>query len=635
MPVLVTGRLVQGLGGGALTVSLYVVVARVYPAVLHPGIFAAFSAAWVVPSLVGPFAAGIVAEVLSWHWVFLGVVGLVVPALVMIVPVLRGMDPPAVQATPPPWAVGRIAWAALAALAVLGLNLSADVTIAGVPAAPALLAAAAVVIALVAVRPLVPRGTLLARRGLPSVILTRGLAGAAFFGAEVYLPYLLIEQYAFPPTFAGLALTIGAVAWAGAAAIQGRLGTRLPHRTAVRIGAALVLVAIVLTLATAALHWPAAVAIIGWTFAGAGMGLLYPRLSVMTLALSTQGERGLQQFGDVHCGLAGRRAGPRHHGHRVHGIYDDGGIVRRGLRPGGGGGRRRGCRGAAGLRTPPGPFQSAVAGLEGEIRISGSGKPGGPEHGVADDGFLPVRAVDDPIPRGVDLHLPLGGVDAEFLHKLRGRVEHLVRGVGSPRRQPVRMVPDDQQRAARLNRGRRRPQRALPDQLRSVQELGGHQIVGLRGLPLVQVTLFPVDAAGDGARALGVHAFAVQRGLFVCGCPFQRDGGNVDGGDGPALLGEPDGVGAFAAAQVQCLARPQPAAFADQLGVGFAAPDLRLAAVSFVPGLSGTLLPLLSVRGASPSCVVWWWLSPCCVMPQACPGPAPKATVRPASRPTG
>ena len=292
MPSLVAGRLVQGLGGGALTVALYVVVARVYPAGLHPGIFAAFSAAWVIPSLVGPFAAGIVAELLSWHWVFLGVVGLVVPAMVMIVPVLRGMDPGGEQATLPPWATGRIAWAGLAALAVLGLNLSAGVTIAAVPAAPALLAALAVVIALVAVRPLVPRGTLLARRGLPSVILTRGLAGAAFFGAEVYLPYLLIEQYGFPPTFAGLALTAGAVAWAGAAAIQGRLGTRLSHRTAVRIGSVLVLAAIVLTLATAAFRLPAVVAIVGWTFAGGGMGLLYPRLSVMTLALSTKENEG-------------------------------------------------------------------------------------------------------------------------------------------------------------------------------------------------------------------------------------------------------------------------------------------------------------------------------------------------------
>jgi MFS family permease len=292
MPALVAGRLVQGLGGGALTVALYVVVARVYPAVLYPKIFAAFAAAWVVPSLVGPFAAGIVAQVLSWHWVFLGVVGLVVPALVMIVPVLRGVDRQRQEAETPPWAVGRLAWAALAALAVLALNLSAEVRIESIPFAPAALAGAAVAVALLAVRPLVPRGTLAARRGLPSVILTRGLASAAFFGAEVYLPYLLIEQYAFSPTFAGLTLTGGALAWAGASAIQGRLGTRLDHRAAVRIGSVLVLAAITLALATTALHWPAAVAISGWIFAGGGMGLLYPRLSVMTLALSSKDNEG-------------------------------------------------------------------------------------------------------------------------------------------------------------------------------------------------------------------------------------------------------------------------------------------------------------------------------------------------------
>ena len=291
MPVLVAGRLVQGLGGGALTVSLYVLVARIYPGALHPKIFAAFSAAWVVPSLVGPFAAGIVAQVFSWHWVFLGVVGLVIPALLMIAPVLRGLDKPA--ATPAtPWAAGRLGWAALAAAAVLGLNLSAGVRVPGIPAASAALAVAAVGVALLAVRPLVPRGTLTARRGLPSVILTRGLASAGFFGAEVYLPYLLIEQYAFSPAFAGLTLTAGALSWAGAAAVQGRLGARLPHRSAVGIGALMVLAAVILALATASLNWPAAVVIAGWISAGGGMGLLYPRLSVLTLALSTKENEG-------------------------------------------------------------------------------------------------------------------------------------------------------------------------------------------------------------------------------------------------------------------------------------------------------------------------------------------------------
>lgn len=310
MPALVAGRLVQGLGGGGLTVALYVVIARVYPPALHPKIFAAFSAAWVIPSLVGPFAAGLVAEAAGWPWVFLGVVGLVVPALLLTAPALRGLTRAADGRAVPvaagagesgdadasgnsgtrsrtPGALAKLGLAALAAAAVLGLNLSASL-----PGVGGLLAGAAVAVALLAVRPLMPRGTLTARRGLPSVILTRGLASAAFFGAEVYLPYLLVERYAFAPTFAGLTLTAGAIAWASASAVQGRLGPRLPHRRAVRIGAALVLGAVVLALVTTVLGWPAAVAIAGWIFAGAGMGLMYARLSVMTLALSTKDTEG-------------------------------------------------------------------------------------------------------------------------------------------------------------------------------------------------------------------------------------------------------------------------------------------------------------------------------------------------------
>ncbi|WAH99580.1 MFS transporter [Arthrobacter sp. MMS18-M83] len=303
MPMLVAGRLVQGLGIGAMTVALYVVIARVYPARLHAQVFAAFSAAWVIPSMIGPFAAGVVAQLSSWHWVFLGVVGLVVPALAMILPAMRGMrSAPGVreagspktglrQAKPNaaevPWAFGRMGWAALAALSVLGLNLSGQV-----PGVGWVIAAVALVIAMLAVKPLVPRGTLGAHRGLPSVILMRGIASAAFFGAEVYVPYLLTERYSFTPAFAGLALTGSALAWAGASAVQGRLGSRLGNALAVRIGSALVLGSVAVVLVTTVFVWPAAVAIAGWLFAGAGMGLMYPRLSVMTLALSRPEDQG-------------------------------------------------------------------------------------------------------------------------------------------------------------------------------------------------------------------------------------------------------------------------------------------------------------------------------------------------------
>lgn len=54
MPVLVAGRVLQGLGGGGLTVALYVLVAQVYDDVDRPRILGAFAAAWVLPGSSGP-----------------------------------------------------------------------------------------------------------------------------------------------------------------------------------------------------------------------------------------------------------------------------------------------------------------------------------------------------------------------------------------------------------------------------------------------------------------------------------------------------------------------------------------------------------------------------------------------------
>jgi MFS family permease len=299
MRILVAGRLVQGFGIGALIVALYVVVARTFPARLHPSIFAGFAAAWVIPSLIGPFAAGVVTEVWSWHWVFLGVVGLVLIAMIMVVPAMRTMSGAAGSSRPSseaprqhsttavPWSFRRIAWATTAAASVLGLDLLSKTPVIG-----GLLAGAAVVLALLALHALVPQGTLTARRGLPSVILTRGLIAAAFFGAEVYLPYLLIERYEFLPSVAGLALTLSALSWAGASWLQGRLGVRLTNSASIRIGSSIAAVAISLAFATALFSLPPLVAIVGWGLGGGGMGLMYPRTSVMTLAMSTTENQG-------------------------------------------------------------------------------------------------------------------------------------------------------------------------------------------------------------------------------------------------------------------------------------------------------------------------------------------------------
>lgn len=286
MPVFVVGRFAQGLGAGAMTVALYVVVARRYPSALHATIFAGFAAAWVIPSLVGPFAAGAVAEHLHWRWVFLGVVALVALAMLMVVPGLRGLDRVPDESAAR-WSPRPLAWALLAAVAVLGLNLLGALPVIGI-----VLAVGSAAVAVLAIRPLLPRGTLRAGRGLPSVIGVRGLVAAAFFGAEVYLPYLLIALYQFSPTIAGLALTVAALAWAAASAVQARLGDRLSDAASIRIGTVLLVVAIVVVFLTALLTGPPAVLIAGWTVGGAGMGLMYPRLSVLALAYSTPQTQG-------------------------------------------------------------------------------------------------------------------------------------------------------------------------------------------------------------------------------------------------------------------------------------------------------------------------------------------------------
>jgi MFS family permease len=286
MGVLVIGRLVQGLGTGGQTVALYVVVARVYPPHLHGRVFAAFSAAWVVPSIVGPVLAGAVADYLHWRWVFLGVAVLTAVAFTMVYLRLRGLPLRTESPSDSP-VIARLGWAVLVSVGALGLSLAGE---AG-SWAPGVVAGSLVLI-VVGARPLLPPGTLRAAAGLPSVVLMRGLIAGALFGAEIYVPYLLIEQYGFSSTWAGLGLTSAALLWALGAELQGRYGDRLGNARITLIGTAQLAAATLVAAATAAYGLPPAVIIVGWALAGGGMGLMYPRLTVLTLAYSTPADQG-------------------------------------------------------------------------------------------------------------------------------------------------------------------------------------------------------------------------------------------------------------------------------------------------------------------------------------------------------
>lgn len=285
MPVLVIGRLVQGLGGGGLTVGLYVVVGKVFPGPLQPAVFASFAAAWVLPSLIGPSIAALVAHLVGWRWVFLGVVALVGAATLLILPALRALAPTDGGAAT--GARARLAWAVVAAGAVLALGLGGHAGGGGLVGS---VAAGALVI--VAVRALVPAGTLRVRAGLPSVVLTRGMLSAAFFAAEAYLPFVLQQRWGWSTGAAGAGLAAAGLSWAVASQVQASLGERLSDAAAMRWGAA------VLTAGTAGvwlvvhLHAPAGLLVAAYGVAAAGMGAGYPRTSVATLAAPSDADRG-------------------------------------------------------------------------------------------------------------------------------------------------------------------------------------------------------------------------------------------------------------------------------------------------------------------------------------------------------
>jgi MFS family permease len=70
MPFFLLGRVVEGLGGGALVSLAYVSVERLFRPAIWPQLFAIMSAVWGVSAFSGPLLGALAAEHLSWRWGF-------------------------------------------------------------------------------------------------------------------------------------------------------------------------------------------------------------------------------------------------------------------------------------------------------------------------------------------------------------------------------------------------------------------------------------------------------------------------------------------------------------------------------------------------------------------------------------
>ncbi|GAA1731603.1 MFS transporter [Nonomuraea bangladeshensis] len=285
-----SARAVQGLGAGASFVALLVMIARVYPVDMRPKAFAAVSAAWVVPSMVGPAIAGSVAGQWGWRYVFYGIIPLVVPALLMLLPSLKRSA--AAEQLPDGPRSRPLAMTLAAAAAACG----AGVLLHGVDRlhqAPVMGVAETVVglaFLLYGLYRLLPPGALRFARGLPTTVLMRGFLSATFFGVNSFIPLALQEVKGFGVREAGIALTTGALGWSAGSYLQSRQAGE-PHLR-IRFAASCVTVGVLLALLAVLPGVTGWVAVPAWIVAGLGMGVGMATVSVTTLKQSPENEQG-------------------------------------------------------------------------------------------------------------------------------------------------------------------------------------------------------------------------------------------------------------------------------------------------------------------------------------------------------
>ena len=344
-PIFLVGRAVQGFGAGSLIAIAFVAVARGYPESLRPRLMALISSAWVVPSLVGPALAGEVAEHASWRLVFVGILPPVAAGAWMLLPRLgrlassEAAPAPAASASvvggsvaaesfspaaSAPVVGGRVAADSLspnASARVVGdagtatdpsatdrlaasLRLTAGVALALLaasltfPLASAILGVVGLILALPALHSLLPRGTFVARGGLPAAVALRGLLAFGFFGAEALIPLGLTTQRGVPPSLVGLSLTASALAWVAGSWAQDRAEAAASgsvSKRAVRAAGGLLLVACGIAVTAMAILTPALpleLVVLAWALAGLGMGIAYPAATLTALGAAPSGQEG-------------------------------------------------------------------------------------------------------------------------------------------------------------------------------------------------------------------------------------------------------------------------------------------------------------------------------------------------------
>ena len=288
MIVALAGRTLQGFGAGSFVTCIYSSIFLCYEDALRSQILAVFSAAYVIPALIGPYVAGVMAMHFTWRFVFWGLLPLLFLAAVLTLPTFFHT-----QASGKPHQPDRL-WSAVQLAIGTGLLLTG---LGQLPQRTGLwIALGGLVLIRLPLRVLLPTGTFVASPGLPAIVASRGLFVASYFGIQTFLVLALTTLKAYASDTAGLVVAAGTLSWSAAAWLQARLDRRDRgdgRRQRVLAGVAFMLVGaglaiLVIWIPTRELY----VAVCSCILLGFGIGLAHPTSGAIAFACATERSEG-------------------------------------------------------------------------------------------------------------------------------------------------------------------------------------------------------------------------------------------------------------------------------------------------------------------------------------------------------
>lgn len=296
MPVMLVGRLVQGLGGGFLFALSYAMIRMVFDEHLWPRAMALVSGMWGVATLVGPAVGGVFAELGIWRAAFWSLIPVAGLFAMLAAAVLPRRSPDSAEPTPLPLAQLWLLTAAVLAVSAGSVSSTLPLNFLGLAAA-AMLTLLLIITESRARHRLLPAGAFRLTTALGALYATMSLLAVAVTSGEIFVPLFLQVLHHQSPLVAGYLAALMAAGWTlGSIASAGMTGRNV--RLAILAGPILGgvgMLALALLMPResdggAQTLTPICLAL---TLIGLGVGLAWPHLLTRVFQVAPAGEQDL------------------------------------------------------------------------------------------------------------------------------------------------------------------------------------------------------------------------------------------------------------------------------------------------------------------------------------------------------